>query len=50
VQNEAVVLDGPLVNPNSGQNEVWLEGRRATSWSSPGLTAEHAAAAALTVR
>jgi hypothetical protein len=22
--NEAIVLDGPLVNPNAGHREVWL--------------------------
>jgi hypothetical protein len=24
--NEAIILDGPLLNPNSGQREVWLRG------------------------
>jgi len=24
--HDATVLDGPLVNPNSGQREVWLRG------------------------
>jgi predicted enzyme related to lactoylglutathione lyase len=25
-ENDAVVLDGPLLNPNSGLREVWLRG------------------------
>lgn len=25
-KSQTVVLDGPLVNPNSGQSEVWLRG------------------------
>ena len=25
-EHQAVVLDGPLVNPNSHQREVWLQG------------------------
>jgi catechol 2,3-dioxygenase-like lactoylglutathione lyase family enzyme len=24
--NEVIILDGPLLNPNSGQREVWLRG------------------------
>jgi len=24
--NDVVILDGPLVNPNSGQREVWVRG------------------------
>lgn len=25
-QHEAIIVDGPLLNPNAGQYEVWLQG------------------------